>query len=500
MLAILKSSFAWLEVSQLSRVIDKLKFFEKIGYQPHSEKQWGYHKSLSRFRIPSCGRRFGKSTMAAKDCEPELLVPKRRYWIVGPTYDLAEKEFREIWEDFIVKLQFGLNKKVKKAYNKRAGEMFIEFPWGTRIECRSAQHPEQLVGESLDGVIMSEAAKHNPETWERFIRPALSDKRGWATFPSTPEGHNWYYELWLMGQNPQIKEYESWRFPSWDNPVVYPGGFEDSEIRLLQETMSEERFMQEIGADFASFVGKIYPEFNVETHVSNVSFNPAWPNYITIDFGFVNPLAAIEFQVDPQDNIHIWREHYLSNKTLEEHIAMMKSGAYTSNGGMPTSQPDGYHINLAFGDAADPEAILYINQHWVPCIGDPAAKTNWRQGVDLVKRFLKMRDTGLLDENGAPITQEPKLFVDFSCVNTIREFINYKAMEGKNGNNAKEVGRKMDDHAMDALRYGLVHLFELGANSHLSEVYSSSTTYSGAAPDGGSSSGSIFTDAAVSNF
>src|SRR5690606_29556640 len=107
-----------------------------------------------------------------------------------------------------------------------------------------------LVGEGLDGAIMSEAAKHRADTWERFIRPALADKRGWADFPTTPEGHNWYYDLYMLGLNDQFPQYESWRFPSWDNPAIYPGGRQDEEIILLEQTTSEEWFLQEIGADF----------------------------------------------------------------------------------------------------------------------------------------------------------------------------------------------------------------------------------------------------------
>ena len=168
----------------------KAKYFQTIGYTPHP-KQWLYHNSEARFRVPVCGRRFGKSMMAGKDLQPDLFLPNQRFWIVGPTYDLGEKEFRVIWDDLIIAQELGKDKRIKKAYNKRSGDMYIEFPWKTRLEVRSADHPENLVGEALNGVIVSEAAKHKVDTWERYIRPALADKQGWATFPTTPEGQNW---------------------------------------------------------------------------------------------------------------------------------------------------------------------------------------------------------------------------------------------------------------------------------------------------------------------
>ena len=121
--------------------IEKAKYFQTIGYTPHP-KQWLYHNSEARFRVPVCGRRFGKSMMAGKDLQPDLFLPNQRFWIVGPTYDLGEKEFRVIWDDLIIAQQLGKDKRIKKAYNKRSGDMYIEFPWKTRLEVRSADHPE----------------------------------------------------------------------------------------------------------------------------------------------------------------------------------------------------------------------------------------------------------------------------------------------------------------------------------------------------------------------
>jgi len=449
----------------MALAIDKALFFQEIGYEPHGPEQWAYHNSTSRFKVPVCGRRFGKSTMAGRDVEPELFLPNRRYWIVGPNYDLGEKEFRVIWNDLIIGRELGKDKRVKKAYNKKQGDMYIEFPWQTRIEVRSAQHPESLVGESLHGVIMSEAAKHRTDTWERYVRAALSDWRGWASFPTTPEGQNWLYHLWQFGRDPDFPDYASWRFPSWYNRVLYPGGREDPEILLIEQTTSREWFEQEIAADFTAFVGKIYGEFQEDHHVEKVEFNPAWPNYVAFDWGFVNPLAAVEFQVSPQDDIYVWRVHYKAYTTLSDHLDLMKA----------RSQPQGYHIDLAFGDAADPEAALVVTQNYAPCIADPRAKENWREGVELVKTFLKVRPTGLvIDEYDTPL-ERPKLFIDHSCKDLIREFNNYKApnpVGGRNPKNPRETSSGIDDHALDALRYGLMHIYQLGLNTgnHLEDV------------------------------
>lgn len=442
-------------------------FFATIGYAPHQE-QLRFHRSKARFRIPVCGRRFGKSTMAARDLEPKLFTPKKRFWIVGPTYDLAEKEFRVIWDDLIVGKAFGKDKRVKKAYTKRTGDMFIEFPWGTRLEVRSADHPEFLVGEALDGVIMSEAAKQKKDTWERFVRPSLADRRGFADFPTTPEGFNWLYDEWRHGQDPSMPDYESWKFPSWANRVVYPEGRNDPEILLLERTLTPEYFEQEIGADFSSFVGKIFPEWDESDHVQVVPFDPALPNYIAFDWGYTNPLAAIEFQVTPRDQIRVWREHYKAYTPLSDHVRILKD----------RDQPDGYHLDMAFGDAADPEAAAYISTNLVPCWADPKAKENWRDGIDLMRSFMKMDLEIAWDEYGTP-TYGPRFVVDHSCKQYIKETSNYRSNEPVKGKNVPEMGQKMSDHGIDALRYGLYTLYKLGVTHHLDEVFTPDRTMAG---------------------
>jgi hypothetical protein len=444
--------------------MNKFDLFKLIGYQPH-HKQVLYHLSDSRFKVPVCGRRFGKSTMASRDVEPQLFTrTSKRIWIIGPTYDLAEREFRVIWDDLIVGQKLGQDKRVKKSYNKRSGDMSITMPWGTMIEAKSAEHPERLVGEALDYAVMSEAAKHKEDTWDRFIRPALSDKRGGASFPTTPEGYNWLYQLWARGQDPNSPMWASWQFPSWENTVMFPGGRQDPEILDLEQGMVPEAFDQEIGALFSSFVGKIFPEWDEATHVTEVPYDPRLPNYIAFDWGYTNPLAAVEFQVDSWDRIRVWRVHYKAFTRLEDHLMLMAA----------RPQPEGYKIDLAFGDAADPEAAATVSRYLAPCIANPDAKTNWRQGIDLIRGFLKLREhptLNLTDEYGAPI-YVPSFLVDHSCRDLIHEMNNYKAKASTGGSNVPEMGQKIADHAIDALRYGLMHVFVLGVQHHLSDVYS----------------------------
>jgi hypothetical protein len=383
-------------------------------------------------------------------------------WIVGPTYDLAEKEFRIIWNDLIVGQGLGRDKRVRKAYSKRTGDMFIQFPWNTRVECRSAEHPEYLVGEALDHVIMSEAAKHKRETWERYIRPALADRRGGADFPTTPEGFNWLHDLWQLSFRSKYKGiFESWRFPSWENSRVYPGGRQDEEILLLEDTTEPEWFLQEIGADFASFVGKIFPEWDETRGVmtEDYHFIPGWPNYMAVDWGYTNPLAAVEFQISPLDEIFVWREYYHKYKTLPDVTSELRA----------RPNPAGYHLDLIVADPADPEAAASLSKLMnVGCWAPKELKSDytWRDGIDLMSGFMHPVQIAS-DKWGAPI-DSPRYHVAWECKNHIRELNNYRSKEPVKGQNVPELGNKVEDHTIDAMRYALLATFRIGARgAHL---------------------------------
>lgn len=266
--------------------ISREALFEQLDYTPHSEEQWEIHRSTSRYRTPCCGRRWGKSQWAGHEMTLKMFVPESINWIVGPDYGLGEKEFRIVYKDF---QKLGLLKYCNKSYNKNQGNMRIHFKeLDSLLEVKSAERPDSLVGEGLDHVVMSEAAKHKVSTWQMYIQPALTDKRGSADFPSTPEGFNWYEGLYQLGQHPDFPDYDSWRLPSWTNPVVFPNGFNpecpniiegyhftkqvtecncDPEIVQVFNTVSSLYFWQEYGAEFTSYEGLIYPEFGEKTHV-----------------------------------------------------------------------------------------------------------------------------------------------------------------------------------------------------------------------------------------
>lgn len=431
--------------------ISKSILFDKIGYKPHSEEQWAAHNSQARFRIPTCGRRWGKSTFASRELLHAMFIPESHYWIVGPNYALAEKEFRIVYRDLMQKLGMEGLRGVKRSYNVKQGDMRIELPWNTVLEAKSADRPDGLVGEGLDGVIVAESALHPSQIWQMYLEPALSDKRGWAIFPSTPRGYNWYQGLWMMGQDSEFRDYESWRFPSWTNKVSFPLGYNDPEIQRIKATVSKAHFLQEYAAEFTAFEGQIYEEFDPAFHVTDIEYNPAWTNIRTFDFGFRDPTVCLDVMVDPMDNAYIWREYQVRGMNTWEHGQAIRA----------RPNPDGYHVDMQFADPRGTDEISTLSM----LLGNIyAPDVPWIQGIEAVQRLIKIQPDG-----------STKFQIDRSCVETIRQFEQLRHKTVKEGHNVRTEGQHdYDDHGPDCFRYFAGPYYVLGANSHLSDVYGTS--------------------------
>lgn len=421
--------------------------FAKLGYTPHGREQWDCHNSTERFRLLVCGRRWGKTTFGANELTAALVDPTQvgYYWIVGPNYVQGEKEFRIVYDNIIRKLKFG--NKVKKQYNRSQGTMFLEMPWGSVLEVKSAERKESLLGEGLSGVIMAEAARHDVATWEQYVRPALADKRGWGIFTTTPRGYNWLYGLWMMGQTGLYPEYKSWRLPSWTNLVSFPGGRDDPEIKQIERDTSAMFFAQEYAAEFTAFTGKIYPEFDPAIHVKELTYNPKWRNYWAMDFGYNNPFVCLDIGVDASENVYVWREYIERYKSTWEHGHTLKA----------RKNPPGFHVDAMFGDPRGADEIatlaLVLGLVW-------GRDVPWKMGVEAVKRWLKIQPNGL-----------PRLYIDSKCATTIFQLEQLRAPDEHEGRNPMEGQHKHNDHCPDALRYFFGEYFVLGAGASLSDLY-----------------------------
>jgi len=449
-------------VARTEPAISREKLFKEIDYEPHSPEQWAIHRSDARYRVPCCGRRWGKSTWAGHEATYKMFMPDSYNWIVGPDYGLGEKEFRVVYNDF---KKLKLLKYCKTSYNVKQGDMRIYFTdLNSILEVKSAERPKSLVGEGLDHVIMSEAAKHNMSTWQMYVQPALTDKRGSADFPSTPQGFNWYEGLYQLGQHPEIPEYASWRLPSWTNPAIFPTGFDpqcenivdgrhhdmmschcDGELIQIYNTVSWMFWLQEYGAEFTAFEGLIYPEWDERIHVQEFEYEPKWKNWWGLDFGYSDPFVCLDIMIDPSDRIYVWREYVVSYKSTVEHGQILKN----------RESPKGFHVDAIAADPRGADEIATLAFTLGSIVSNPQGVG---LGIEAIKEAMRVREDG-----------SPGLIIHPRCENTIKSLSTIHASGNKPG---YELTRGQFDHPADALRYFFNEYMVLGGNLNLADVYS----------------------------
>ncbi len=206
------------------------------GYVPHPFQK-EIHDNLKRFSVLVCHRRFGKTVLcvnALLDAAHRIELRNPRLAYVAPTCRQAK---RVAWD--YLKHYAG---KIPGARFSEA-ELRCDFENGARISLYGADDPDSLRGLYLDGAVLDEYADFRPEAFAAVIRPALSDRRGFAIFIGTPRGHNHFHKLY---QN-------ALRDPAW-----YAAGFPVSRTNLLPEgevesarsQMTESQFRQEYDCDF----------------------------------------------------------------------------------------------------------------------------------------------------------------------------------------------------------------------------------------------------------
>ena len=444
------------------------------GYRPHKGQRL-VHKSSARHRVVDAGRRLGKSVLGGHELVAEAISTyhqrdswkaeglRREFWIVGPEYSDSEKEFRVLWN----KLDgLGLKENFDKpgSYNNpEAGQLSLSMFKGVfQVHGKSAKYPSTLVGEGLSGVVMAEAAKLKEIVWVKYIRPTLADFKGWSIHSSTPEGRNWFYESWRRGQDPNDVEWESWKMPSWYNDTVFPmgGTYEgvemlhkaireghsltpaliaasglDTEIVDMLRDMTEERFNQEVGADFTEYVGRVFKTFDEERHVTDLDYDPAYPVFACCDYGWTNPFVWLVVQVVAWDEVHVLAEYRAVRKDINDIADDL--AAFPITGQIRTLYPDPAEP----GDTAILEKKLKV-------VGNTSTGGELKWRLELIRQALKF------GPQHAPFEeQRSKLYIDRSCVELIREMGDYRYPDTKEEQNKENPEKPLDkdDHGPEAL-------------------------------------------------
>ena len=394
----------------------------KIPYSP-TEKQRKFHNSKAKFRAAITGVGFGKSAMLVNEVIKEAVThPGTLNLIFGPTFPMVKNTtMREFWKF--------CPREIVADHNRT--EHLITFRNGSQIIYLSGDNERDI--DRLRGLTLGSAAGDEvaicPKYVHDIITARLRDPKGSlrAFYCTTPKGMNWLYELFIEKKgilNPQ--DYTVVTGSSYDNPHT-PKEYKDT----LTSTYTGVFAKQEILGEFVSAEGLVYLEFSREKHiVKPTSDFVQFVNVIIgIDVGYTNPCAVLDIGVDSDGRMTVIKELYQPGLLTEDLVKYIAS----------RRQHYAKYFAYAVGDPSEPAVIQALNNAGVRTI---AGKNAVIEGIQEVKSRLATQKDG-----------KPRLLVCGNCVNTIKEFEQYRYPDKKDNKAAMEEPLKLFDHALDAGRY-----------------------------------------------
>lgn len=363
----------------------------------------------SRFRVVNAGRRFGKTVLSVEEMVSCAVVKKdARIAYVAPTYQQA----RDISWDLLIKRTEGIRIKTNESRleitvsNMHKGE--------SKIVLRGWESIDNLRGQAFDLLVLDEVAmmRHFFAHWQEVLRPTLTDRKGMTLFISTPKGFNHFYDLYNTDQ----PDWQSFHFTSYDNPTI-----DREEINAAKHSMPEDAFSQEYMADFRKQSGLVYKEFRREIHVTEDKPKKVVHRYGALDFGFNNPAALLDIEIDDDNVYWVTAEWYKTGQTHEQIAELAAEKRY----------------NAVYPDPEEAAGIETLRRKQVNVREVTKGKGSVVAGIDRVRELLKQN----------------RLRVHKSCQHLISEFEMYAYEEEKTGTNRDDLPVKENDHALDALRY-----------------------------------------------
>ena len=255
------------------------------------------------------------------DCGLRCTLKNPQYAYIAPTYSQAKRIAWDLLKEYlkdIPNVEFNESELRADIYRPHLKDK-------VRIILLGAENPGALRGLYLDGVVLDEYAEMNPEVWSQVLRPALSDREGWAMFIGTPRGQNHFYETYLMAEGKQ--DWFRAVFKASETKIIPL-----AELEAAEAIMSEEEFNQEYGCSFTAalvgaYYGKNIAKLESRGRITSVPFDSSLNVITAWDLG-IDDSTAIWFIQMYRTEVRVIDYMEGSGEGLEYYIKMLSEKEY----------------------------------------------------------------------------------------------------------------------------------------------------------------------------
>src|SRR3990167_1404649 len=291
----------------------------EIPYAPRV-LQRRIHDSLKRFNVLVCHRRFGKTVLCINQLIKDAILCERerpRFAYIAPLYRQAKQAAWDYLKHYTRPIP---------GVQAFESELRVDLPGERRVQLFGADNPDAIRGIYLDGVVLDEYAQIPPKLWPEVIRPALTDRQGWATFIGTPKGRNSFCELY---ENAKAD-------PTW-----YAAMFKASETGIIPaeelaaalKVMGEDQYEQEFECSFqaallGAYYGKILTQLEKNGQIGKVPWEPTIQVYVSWDLGIGDSTSLWFFQIHRRE-VRVIDFYETSGVGLDHYVKVMREKPYT---------------------------------------------------------------------------------------------------------------------------------------------------------------------------
>jgi len=295
-----------------------------IGYIPRRQFE-DFHARKQRWAVIVAHRRAGKTVACVVhliDSAIRCKLPRPRYAYIAPLY----RQAKQVAWDYL--RQYAKKIPGTQIYES---ELRVDFTNGGQVRLFGADNPDALRGMYLDGVILDEAADMSPRVYSEVLRPALSDRQGWAVWIGTPRGMNDFYDLvhgtkggWVGAKSD----------PEWFFRML-----KASETRLIPQDeldsaarqMTPEQFQQEYECSFSAailgaYFGREMELAESEGRITTGIYDPTLAVNTAWDLGH-SDATAIWFYQQSDLSIRVVDFYTATNRGLDHYAAVLQDKA-----------------------------------------------------------------------------------------------------------------------------------------------------------------------------
>ena len=281
-----------------------------------------FHERKERWACIAAHRRAGKTVACINELIKGALtcpLPNPRFGYIAPLYTQA----KDVAWTYLKQFTFNI-----PGVQTNESELRVDLPNGGRVRLYGAENYDRLRGVYFDGVIMDEYADMDPRVWPEVVRPALSDRKGYAIFIGTPKGRNGFYEL-MHGTEQWSGAVKSQDWYAVTLKASETGLVGADELADARQIMSPEQYEQEYECSFdAAIVGAYYGRemaaLDKDKRIRSVPYEPSLPVYTAWDLG-LDDATAIWFVQSAGSEIRVIDYLEVNNTSLTEIARVLRN-------------------------------------------------------------------------------------------------------------------------------------------------------------------------------